>query len=226
MKKSSKRLKEVYKDIDKAKLYPLKEAIAIFKKGPKVKFDESVDLSFDLNVDPKKSDQMIRGTVVLPHGTGKKIRIIVFCKGEAQKEANQAGADFVGDQDLIEKINKGFLDFDYAIATPDMMKDVSKLGKILGPRNLMPSPKAGTVTTNVASAIQEFKKGKVEFKLDKQADIHVSIGRLSFDQEKLYDNAKTVIEAIVASRPQSVKGSFIKNAAISRTMGPGLKIII
>lgn len=226
MKKSSKRLKEVYKDIDKAKLYPLEEAIAIFKKGPKVKFDESLDLSFDLNVDPKKSDQMIRGTVVLPHGTGKKIRIIVFCKGEAQKEANQAGADFVGDQDLIEKINKGFLDFDYAIATPDMMKDVSKLGKILGPRNLMPSPKAGTVTTNVASAIQEFKKGKVEFKLDKQADIHVSIGRLSFDQEKLYDNAKTVIEAIVASRPQSVKGSFIKNAAISRTMGPGLKIII
>lgn len=226
MAKITKRIKEVYKNIDRTKLYSLSEAIAILKQTPKVKFDESVDLSFDLNVDPKKSDQMIRGTVVLPHGTGKTIRIAVFCKGEAEKQAKLAGADYVGAEDLIEKVNKGFLDFDCAIATPDLMKDVSKLGKVLGPRNLMPSPKTGTVTLNISGAIQEFKKGKVEFKLDKQADIHVSIGKLSFDEAKLNDNAKSVIEALLASRPQSVKGNFIKTASISTTMGPGLKIII
>lgn len=226
MSKQSKRLKQAYKDIDREKLYTLKDAVAALKKSPKVKFNESIDLCFDLNVDPKKSDQMIRGTVVLPHGTGKTVRIAVFCKGEAEKDAKKAGADFIGAEDLIEKVNKGFLDFDCAIATPEMMKDVSRLGKVLGPRNLMPSPKTGTVTNNIASAIEEVKKGKVEFKLDKQADIHVSVGKISFDEEKIIDNAKTVIDALVGSRPQSVKGNFIKSACISTTMGPGLKILI
>ncbi|MEW5758054.1 MAG: 50S ribosomal protein L1 [Candidatus Omnitrophota bacterium] len=226
MAKSAKRINAAYKDIDRTKLYSLDEAIKILKNSPKAKFNESVDLSFDLNVDPKKSDQMIRGTVVLPHGTGKTIKIAVFCKGEIEKQAKQAGADYIGAEDLIEKVNKGFLGFDCAIATPDLMKDVSKLGKVLGPRNLMPSPKTGTVTMNIAGAIQEFKKGKVEFKLDKQADIHVSVGKISFGEEKLNENAKSIIDAVIASRPQSVKGNFIKSASISTTMGPGLKLLL
>lgn len=190
------------------------------------KFDNSVDLHFNLSVDPKKSEQMVRGTVVLPHGTGKKLRVAVFCKGEHESIAKDAGADYVGGSDLIEKVTGGFLDFDCAIATPEMMKDLSRLGKVLGPRGLMPSPKTGTVTNDIAKAIADVKKGKVEFRVDKQGGVHIAVGKISFDEDKLYDNASKVIEALAEARPASVKGKFIKSLFISSTMNPGLKISI
>jgi large subunit ribosomal protein L1 len=226
MKKRSKRYQVAEKEVEQNKSYTLKEAISILKKFPPPKFDASVDLHFHLNVDPKQSDQMVRGTAVLPHGTGRKIRIAVFCKGENQNIAKQAGADYIGDNDLIEKIAAGFLDFDCVVATPDMMRDMSKLGKILGPRGLMPSPKTGTVTTDISKAIEDLKKGKIEFKLDKQSGIHVSIGRFSFEEAKLYDNASKVIEALNEARPAVVKGKFVKIMYLSSTMNPGLNIQI
>lgn len=222
----SKRYKESEKQCDKDKAYDLKEAIAVLKKLPLPKFDAAVDLHFDLNIDTKKSDQMVRGTVALPHGTGKKLRIAVFCKGEHERIAKDAQADYVGGLDLIEKVSKGFMDFDCVIATPEMMKDLSRLGKVLGPRGLMPSPKTGTVTQDVAKAIEEVKKGKVEFRVDKLGDIHLSVGKVSFDENKLYENASRVIEALNEARPASVKGKFIKSAFISATMNPGLRINI
>ncbi len=194
------------------------------KKVPKVKFDETVEINIHLNVDPKNSDQLVRGTVVLPHGTGKKVKVAVFCKGEHEKQAKEAGADYVGAEDLIDKVAKGFLDFDRAIATPEMMKDLSKLGKVLGPKGLMPSPKAGTVTNNIASAIKEVKAGKIEFKTDKQAGIHVGIGKISFAENQLVENATTLMETIKSLRPASVKGIFLRSVSIATTMGPGLKI--
>ncbi|MCM8799834.1 MAG: 50S ribosomal protein L1 [Candidatus Omnitrophica bacterium] len=224
VKKHSKRYKESLKLIEKNKKYSLKEAISILKKMPLPKFDPSVDLHFQLNVDTKRSDQQVRGTVILPHGTGKKLRIAVFCKGEAEREAKEAGADFVGGFELIEKVEKGFLDFDCTVATPEMMRDLAKLGKILGPRGLMPSPKTGTVTNEVRKAIEELRKGKIEFKVDKQAGLHLSIGKLSFDEEKLYENALKLIEAINEAKPATVKGKFIKSIYISSTMNPGLQI--
>ncbi|MCM8800697.1 MAG: 50S ribosomal protein L1 [Candidatus Omnitrophica bacterium] len=224
MKKRSKRYQQSEKLVDKTKVYPLKEAISILKKMTPPKFDGSVDLHFHLNIDPKKSDQMVRGTVVLPHGTGKKIKIAVFCKGEDELAARQVGADYIGGSDLIEKVMTGFLDFDYCIATPEMMKDLSKLGKILGPRGLMPSPKTGTVTNDIIKAVQDLKRGKVEFRSDKQSGIHLSIGKLSFDEEKIYDNAIKVIEAVNDAKPQTVKGKFIKAIFISTTMNPGIRI--
>lgn len=224
MKKPSKRYKEATKPVDKTKRYALKEAIGILKEMPVLKFDGSVDLHFHLNVDPKQSDQMVRGTVILPHGTGKKVRIAVFCKGEAQNAAKEAGADLIGANELIEKVAGGFLDFDSAVATPEMMKDMASLGKVLGPRGLMPSPKTGTVTNDVKKAIEDLRKGKIEFKLDKQSGIHVSIGKISFDAAKLYDNASRVIESLNEARPPSVKGKFIKNLSISSTMNPGLSL--
>lgn len=190
------------------------------------KFDTSVDLHFYLNIDPKKSEQMVRGTLILPHGTGKKIRIAVFCKGEHEKVAWEAGADFVGANDLIEKIAGGFYDFDCAIATPDMMKDLARLGKTLGPRGLMPSPKTQTVTNDVKKAIEDLRKGKVEFKVDKQSGIHLSIGKASFDEDKLLDNASRVIEAINEARPSTVKGKFVKSCFISSTMSPAIKLTV
>jgi large subunit ribosomal protein L1 len=202
----------------------LKEAISILKKASNTKFDSSIDLHFHLNVDPKKSDQMVRGTVVLPHGTGKKIRVAVFAKGEQEKQAREAGADYVGGADLIDKVSKGFLDFDRAIATPEMMKELSRLGKILGPRGLMPSPKTGTVTNDVVTAIEQIRKGKVEFKVDKQGGIHLSIGKASFPEDKLKENASTLIDAINTARPPALKGKYIKNLSLSSTMSPGLKI--
>jgi len=224
MKKHSKRIKEIRKSLDKTKVYNLKEAIAAMKQFPKTKFDESVDLHLHLNIDPKQSDQLVRGTVVLPHGTGKKVRIAVFCKGEQEVKARELGADFVGGLELIDKVANGFLDFDCAIATPEMMKDLSKVGKILGPRGLMPSPKTGTVTMDIARAIKEVKAGKIEFKSDKQGGIHVSVGKLSFSAEQLYDNCHMVLGAIKQSKPASIKGEMIRNISLANTMGAGLTI--
>ncbi|MFH1655589.1 MAG: 50S ribosomal protein L1 [Candidatus Omnitrophota bacterium] len=226
MKIHSKRFNLSEKNVDKTKVYDIKEAITILKNSQKVKFDETVELNIHLNIDLKKSDQVIRGTVVLPNGTGKKIRVAVFCKGEHEKQAKDAGADIVGAEDLIEKVSKGFLDFDRAISTPEMMKDLSKLGRILGPRGLMPSPKSGTVTDKITDAIKEVKAGKIEFKADKQAGIHVGIGKISFSESQLLENAKTLLDAIMAMRPASVKGIFLKSLSLATTMGPGVKIAL
>jgi large subunit ribosomal protein L1 len=225
MKNISKRYKESVKQVEPEKFYQLKEAIVILKKLPKPKFDGSVDLHFNLSVDTKKSDQMIRGTVVLPHGTGKKVRVAVFCKGEHERQAREAKADYVGANELMDKVAAGFLDFDCAIATPEMMKDLSKLGKVLGPRGLMPSPKTGTVTNDITKAIEDVRKGKVEFRVDKQGGIHLSVGKISFDEGQINDNAAKVIEAINESRPASVKGKFVKSLSITTSMNPGLRIV-
>lgn len=224
MKRRSKKYKQAVTLVDKSKTYSVNDAVATLQKMPHMKFDESVEVNIYLNVDSKKSEQLIRGTVILPHGTGKTKHIAVFCKGEAEKEARDAGADFVGGQDLIDKINGGWLDFDVAVSTPEMMRDLSKLGKILGPRGLMPSPKTGTVTNNISQAIQELKAGKIEFKNDKQAGIHVIVGKISFELAKLNDNIKTLLSAIQAQRPATVKGEFIKSISLSTTMSPGIKV--
>ncbi len=224
--KRSKRYKESEKQLDRSKAYSLKEAITTLKKMASTKFDGSVDLHFYLNIDSKKSDQMVRGTVVLPHGTGKKVRVAVFCKGEHEKLAKAANADLVGANDLIDKVAGGFLDFDCAIATPEMMKDLSKLGKVLGPRGLMPSPKTGTVTNDVVKAIEDVKKGKVEFRVDKQGGVHLSVGKISFPEENIYDNASRVIDALNESKPASIKGKFVTSMFISATMNPGLRLIL
>jgi len=225
MKIQSKRYKESVKQVENEKFYSLKEAVAILKKLPKPKFNGSVDLHFNLGVDTKKSDQMIRGTVVLPHGTGKKVRVAVFCKGEHERAAREAKADYVGGVELMDKVAAGFLDFDCAIATPEMMKDLSKLGKVLGPRGLMPSPKTGTVTNDISKAIEDVRKGKVEFRVDKQGGMHLSVGKISFDEGQINDNASKVIEAVNESRPGSVKGKFVKSLSITTSMNPGLKLI-
>ena len=223
-KKKSKRYQEAAKLTDANKLYSLKEAVGVLKKFPMTKFHQSVDLCFYLNIDPKKSDQLIRGTVTLPHGSGKSVRVAVFCRGEQEKEAKAAGAEHVGGNELIEKVGSGFLDFDAAVATPDIMKDLSRLGKVLGPRGLMPSPKTGTVTQNVAQAVRDIKGGKIEFKVDKQAGVHVPVGKINFTETQIFENASKVIEAIVQSRPSSVKGNFVKAIAISCSMSPGLRL--
>lgn len=225
MKKLTKRLKVAVASFDKTKTYSLKEAIAIVKKAPKTKFDETLEVSAKLSVDPKNAaSASIRGTVALPHGTGKKVRVIVFCKGEEENRAKAAGADAVGAEELAAKIQGGWLDFDVAIATPDMMKDIAKLGKVLGPRGLMPNPKSGTVTQDTAKTIKEVKAGKIEFKMDKQAGVHAPVGKLSFTEEALYANAHTLIDAIMGSNPSGPKGQHVKNLYISSTMGPGVKL--
>ena len=225
MKTHSKRYKESVKQVELNKVYQLKEAIAVLKSLPKPKFDGSIDLHFNLGVDTKKSDQMIRGTVVLPHGTGKKVRVAVFCKGEHERQARESQADYVGGMELIEKVAAGFLDFDCAIASPEMMKDLSKLGKVLGPRGLMPSPKTGTVTNDISKAIEDVRKGKVEFRVDKQGGMHLSVGKVSFSEEQLNDNASKVIEAVNEARPASVKGKFVKSLSVTASMNPGLRIV-
>jgi large subunit ribosomal protein L1 len=222
--KTSKRYKESEKVADKSKVYQLKEAISVLKKMAPPKFDGSLDLHFNLSVDPKKSEQMVRGTVVLPHGTGKTARVAVFCKGEHEQQAKDSKADYVGGMELIEKVAGGFLDFDCAIATPEMMKDLSKLGKVLGPRGLMRSPKTGTVTNDISKAIEDVRRGKVEFRVDKQGGIHLAVGKISFAEEKLFENAIRVIDSINDSKPASVKGKFIKTLYITSTMNPGLKV--
>ncbi len=226
MPKLSKRAKESEKLFNKDEVFSLEQAIENFEKFPKVKFDETVELHLFLSINPKSSDQIIRGTVVLPNGLGKDIKVAVFCKGELEEKAKNAGAEHVGSDDLIEKVAKGFLDFDVVIAAPDMMRDLSKLGRVLGPRGLMPTPKAGTVTTNIEQAIKEAKTGKIEFKSDKQAGLHASVGKRSFSKEKLLENTQCLIEAINHSKPSTVKGTLIKSAFLTTTMGPGLKVAL
>ncbi len=204
--------------------YDLREAVTVLKQAAYAKFDESVDLALRLGVDPKRADQMVRGTTLLPHGSGKKVRVIVFAKGEKEQEARDAGADLVGADDLIEKIKGGWMEFDQAVATPDMMGSVGKLGKILGPRGLMPNPKTGTVTFEVAKAINEIRKGRVEYKVEKAGIVHVRVGKVSFEAGSLYDNAHAVIEAVLKARPASVKGRYLRSATISSTMGPGIRL--
>lgn len=224
MPKRGKKYRGIRDKIDRLKRYPLEEAIGLVKEMAFAKFDESVDLAINLGVNPKYSDQMVRGAVVLPHGTGKSVRVAVFAKGEKAKEAEEAGADVIGAEDLAEKIEGGFLDFDQTIATPDMMKVVGKLGKILGRRGLMPNPKVGTVTFDIAKAVRECKAGKTEFRVEKEGIVHVGVGKVSFDADKLRDNIGALIEAILKAKPASAKGAYIKNVSVSSTMGPGVKI--
>lgn len=220
----SKRKKEYDKLIDKDNHYTLADAISILKKSPKVKFDETVELAIKLNINTKQVSQPVRGTVSLPHGTGKTKIVCVFCKGELENKAKEAGAEYVGNADLIQKITTGWCDFDVAIATPEMMREIAKLGKILGPRGLMPNPKSGTVTEDIVKAISEVKKGKIEFKMDKQTNVQIAVGKVSFEEKALCENAISVIHAILASRPPIIKGQFVRSIALSSTMGPGIKL--
>lgn len=224
MGKMGKKYREAKNKIDRAKRYTLEEALQLLPETSYARFDEGIDVAIRLGVDIKKSEQMVRGTVILPHGTGKKVKILVFAQGEKEKEAQEAGSDFVGGEELVEKILQGWLDFDKAIATPDMMKVVSKLGKVLGPRGLMPNPKVGTVTFDVGKAVQDLKSGKVEFKADKAGNLHVSVGKVSFGQEKLRENILTLLDAVTKAKPASSKGTYVKGLAISTTMGPGIKV--
>ncbi len=220
----TKRLKATEALIDRTKSYSVEEAMDIVKKAPAAKFDESVDLSLRLGVDPKHADQMVRGAIVLPHGIGKTVRVAVFAKGEKEREAREAGADVVGAEDLVEKIQGGFMDFDSTIATPDLMGQVGRLGKVLGPRGLMPNPKMGTVTFDVGRAVREVKAGKVEFRVDKAGNVHVQVGRKSFPQESLVANAMALLEAIVKAKPAASKGVYLRSLTLSTTMGPGIPV--
>jgi large subunit ribosomal protein L1 len=215
---------EAKSKVDRNKRYELEGGVKLLLDATYTKFDEGVDLAIRLGVDPKKADQMVRGTVVLPHGTGKKVRVLAFAKGQKEKEALDAGADFVGGEDLIEKISKGWLEFDKAIATPDMMGLVSKLGKILGPRGLMPNPKVGTVTFDLERAVKEIKAGKVEFKVEKAGVVHVPVGKVSFGFGQLLENIKALLEVIMRAKPPTSKGIYLRSIALSTTMGPGIKI--
>ena len=209
---------------DREKEYSVEEALGILKKLPNAKFDESVDMSLRLGVDPKHADQMVRGAIVLPHGIGKAVRVAVFAKGEKEKEARDAGADVVGAEDLVEKIQGGWMEFDSTVATPDLMGQVGRLGKVLGPRGLMPNPKLGTVTFDVSRAVREVKAGKVEFRVDKTAIIHAPVGKVSFGPEKLLENAKTLIDMVIKAKPAAAKGRYVKSIALSSTMGPGVRV--
>ena len=224
MSPGGKRMEAAHKLADGAKSYRLQEAVEILKSAPPPKFDETVEMALSFDIDPKQSDQSVRGTVVLPHGTGKSRKVLVFAKGEAEHQAKEAGADYVGAEDLMAKIEGGWLDFDAVIATPDLMREVGKLGRVLGPRNLMPSPKAGTVTLEVGRAVHEVKKGKVEFKMDKQGDIHLGVGKRSFPADSLVENARTVLEAVWKARPASVKGRYLRSAFLTTTMGPSCRL--
>jgi large subunit ribosomal protein L1 len=219
-----KKLKTVREKIETGKEYSLEDAIKLAKESSYAKFDETVDVALNLGVDPRKSEQMVRGTVVLPHGIGKKVKVLVFAKGEKEKEAQDAGADFVGAEDLVDKISKGWLDFDKSVATPDVMGLVGKLGKILGPRGLMPNPKLGTVTFDIARTVKEIKAGKVEYKAEKAGIIHVPIGKVSFAADKLVDNVKSIISSIMKAKPATSKGKYLKKISISSTMGPGIAV--
>ncbi|KXG08719.1 50S ribosomal protein L1 [Anoxybacillus rupiensis] len=224
MAKRGKKYLEAAKLVDRYTAYSVTEAIELVKKTSIAKFDATVEVAFRLGVDPKKADQQIRGAVVLPHGTGKVQRVLVFAKGEKAKEAEAAGADYVGDTEYINKIQQGWFDFDVIVATPDMMGEVGKLGRILGPKGLMPNPKTGTVTFDVARAVKEIKAGKVEYRVDKAGNIHVPIGKISFDNEKLVGNFTTIYETILKVKPAAAKGTYVKNVTVTSTMGPGIKV--
>ncbi len=230
MAKKGKKYLKALELVDKSKRYTVEEAVDLLKKiaeTTKRNFDETVELAFRLNVDPRYADQMVRGSVVLPHGLGKPIKVLVLAEGEAQKIAEEAGADYVGGEDLINKILKEeWLDFDVVIAVPEIMSKVAKLGRILGPRGLMPNPKTGTVTHNIKQAVQDAKKGRVEFKVDKAGNVHMPVGKISFDKEKLLDNIYTAIDAVLKAKPSGAKGNYIKNISLSTTMSPGVKIDI
>src|SRR3954466_228090 len=225
--KRSKRFKKAQELVDKSKSYPLKSAVDLLTKLPKAKFNETVDLAFRLGVDPKQSDQMVRGTVPLPHGSGKTVKVLVFAKNGASADAARAaGAEFVGYEELVKKCSEGWTDFDIAIATPEAMVEVRKLGKVLGPRGLMPNPKTGTVTDDTAKAVKEVKAGRVEFKVDKAGNVHVPVGKLSFPADQIEDNARAVIDAVVRARPNSVKGIYIHSCTLSATMSPPVSVDI
>ena len=222
--KHGKKRTALLEKLDLHKLYTLDKAISLVKENKLAEFDETVEIHMKLGVDPRHSDQMIRGTVVLPNGIGKEVKVAVIAKGEKVKEAEEAGADFAGSEEIVEKIKGGWFDFDTLIATPDMMSEVGKLGRILGPKKLMPSPKTGTVTFDIANAVKEAKAGKVQFRVDKGANLHAPIGKVSFSSEQLLENAKSLIEAVVRAKPATAKGQFIKSITIASTMSPGYKV--
>ena len=226
MKKHGKKYEKAAPLVDRTKLHTVEEAVALLKKVAYAKFDETVNLDLRLGVDPRQADQQVRGTVALPHGTGKKVRVLVFAKGDKLREAEEAGADVAGGAELVQKVLEGFLDFDAAISTPDMMRDVGKLGKVLGPRNMMPNPKAGTVTADVKSAIESLKAGRIEYKLDRLANMHLVVGKMSFDEAKLAENINAVVEAIQKARPASIKANYLRTVCLSSTMSPGIRIAV
>ncbi|WP_124726386.1 50S ribosomal protein L1 [Staphylospora marina] len=224
MAKHGKKYLEAAKQVDREKFYEPQEALELVKSLSKAKFDETVEAAFRLGVDTKKADQQVRGAVVLPHGTGKTKRVLVFAKGEKAKEAEAAGADFVGDEDLINKVSQGWLDFDVVVATPDMMGQVGRLGRILGPKGLMPNPKTGTVTFEVEKAVKEIKAGKIEYRADKAGNVHAAIGKVSFPVEKLAENLQALAEALIKAKPAAAKGTYMKSVTVSSTMGPGVRV--
>ena len=224
MKRRGKAYRAALAKVDRAQRYPLEEGLRLVHESGRAKFDETVEVAVRLGVDPRQADQNIRGTVALPHGIGKVVRVLAFARGEKEKEAQEAGADFVGAEELIKKITEGWLDFDSAVATPDMMGAVGRIGKILGPRGLMPNPKVGTVTMDIGKAVKEIKAGKLEFRVDKAGIVHVPIGKLSFGVDKLVDNARVVLTAVLRAKPASAKGNYVQGVTLSRTMGPGIKI--
>lgn len=226
MAKKSKRYLEAAKLVDSSKSYSIEEAVALLKKVATSKMDESVELSFNLNVDPRHADQLIRGAMVLPNGTGKTQTVAVVADGEKAKEAQEAGADFVGGQDLIDKISKGWFGFDVLVATPNMMGKLGRLGRVLGPKGLMPNPKTGTVTMDVANAVDEIKKGKVTYRVDRDGNLNVMIGKASFDEEKLIENFKAIYTRIVKARPSSIKGTYMNTCVLTSTMGPAIHIVM
>ncbi|MXX03443.1 MAG: 50S ribosomal protein L1 [Gemmatimonadetes bacterium] len=210
--------------VEAGKDYPLEDALTIVKETSKTKFDETVDVAMRLNVDPRHADQMVRGAIALPHGTGKETRVLVLTRGEAQKDAQEAGADYVGADDYIEQIEKGWTDFDVVIATPDIMRDVGKLGRVLGPRGLMPNPKSGTVTFDVGPAVREVKAGRIEYRVDRNGNLHGPVGKVSFSVEQLTENASTFIDAVMRAKPASAKGQYIRRLTVSSAMGPGVQV--
>ncbi|EBH4215021.1 50S ribosomal protein L1 [Listeria monocytogenes] len=224
MAKKGKKYQDALKQIDANKVYTAEEAVELAKKIDFAKFDATVEVAFRLGVDPKKADQQIRGAVVLPNGTGKTQRVLVFAKGEKAKEAEAAGADYVGESEFVEKINQGWFDFDIIVATPDMMGEVGKLGRVLGPKGLMPNPKTGTVTMDVTKAVNEIKAGKVEYRVDKAGNVHAAIGKVSFDAAKLVENFRTVNDVLQKAKPAAAKGTYVKNLSVTTTFGPGIKV--
>ncbi|MDT2755997.1 50S ribosomal protein L1 [Enterococcus asini] len=224
MAKKSKKMQDALKKVDNKKAYSVEEAVALAQETNIAKFDATVEVAYRLNVDPKKADQQIRGAVVLPNGTGKTQTVLVFAKGEKAKEAEAAGADFVGDDDMVQKIQGGWFDFDVVVATPDMMATVGKLGRVLGPKGLMPNPKTGTVTMDVTKAVNEVKAGKVTYRVDKAGNVHVPIGKVSFPAEKLVENFKTINDTLVKAKPSAAKGVYIQNISVTTTFGPGIHV--